>query len=69
MKAAIILPLTYVNYSLRGAVREEQKVQCVIVVVGEGGVDGLHEELGTAGDLVRSEVRAVNVGITSIIST
>ena len=57
------------NNRLRGAVREEEKVQRVIVVVGEGGVDGLHEELGTAGDLVRSKVRAVNVGITSIIST
>lgn len=57
------------NNCLLGAVREEQKVQRVVVVVGEGRVYGLQQELGAAGNLVRSEVRAINEGIALIIST
>ena len=57
------------DYGLCRGVGENEKVEGVIVVVDEGSVDSLQQELGTAWDFVRAKVRAIDKCVASISTT
>lgn len=58
--------VAYVDNRLCGGVGENEKVEGVIVVVDEGSMDALHQELGTTWYFVGSKVRAVDESVTTI---